>query len=196
MAQPTPPSDQKDVWQYLTRVADATATLCLLPNQDKVPTAVSSNVEDLVCQIARNLLQASNPRLLQSPLPEPLVQLEQQKNEAKPKVPPLYTSNEPDDEERIPDWKTTRSDYLRSLLRGLPPIALDVAAQICSLLVSEGNIPTNEAAAALSLFSKWLPIAPQLAPLVSDLFELEMFKCPFEYGSGDEQVQLHGRGSA
>lgn len=190
MAQPTPPSDQKDVWQYLTRVADATATLCLLPNQDKVPTAVSSNVEDLVRQIARNLLQASSPPLLQSPLPEPLVQLEQQKNEAKPKVPPLYTSNEPDDEERIPDWKTTRSDYLRSLLRGLPPIALDVAAQICSLLVSEGNIPTNEAAAALSLFSKWLPIAPQLAPLVSDLFQLEMFKCPFEYGSGDEQVQL------
>ena len=196
MAQPTTPSDDnRVVLQYLTRVADATATLCLLPDQENVPIAASSNADDCVRQIAQQLLQASDPRLLQSPLPEPLVELERNKIEAKPKLSLLYTSNDSDDDEdRIPDWNTTRSDYLRSLLRGLPPIALDVAAQICSILVvdsvSKGRIPTNMAAAAYSLFSKWLPIAPQLAPLVSDLFQLKVFPCPLEYERNDDQVQL------
>lgn len=185
---------------YLARVLDATATLCLTENQEACPsTTEQQNGGDLIRQIAQNLLRAGNAELLSTPLPPPLVDLERQKEEAlsRDRGPPL---RKPEDEkERIPDWKRNRSDYVRCLLRSLPPIALDVVAEICSLVTSqvttdEGTIPLDIAVATFVLFSKWLPIAPQIAPLVSDLFSLDIFPCPLEYGTSnddsDDKLQL------
>lgn len=95
----------------------------------------------------------------------------------------------------------TRIDALRSILRSLAPVALDVAARVsCHVLLanrlvknqikSEGDdgatmeedfdstttTTTTIAAAkqerlrAFVLFGYWLPFAPQLAPIISDLF--------------------------
>ena len=191
MAQRTIAADDS-VLAYLGRVLDTSVVLCLPSGQETIPnTPKATSGDALVREIAENLLRASDPQLIITPLPAPLVKLEEEKEKATERRPSLM---DPEDEkERIPDWKTTRSDYLRCLLRGMSPIALDVAAQICSELVarmSNDSIPQASAAAALVLFSKWLPVAPQLAPLVSDLFALEVFPCPLEYGAGHDRLQL------
>ena len=87
----------------------------------------------------------------------------------------------------------TRIDALRSLLRSLAPVALDVATRVaCHVLMSnenslnsnndvveKGNYNGMENAAAegekdrlqsFVLFGLWIPLAPQLAPVISDLF--------------------------
>jgi hypothetical protein len=88
----------------------------------------------------------------------------------------------------------TRVDALRSLLRSLAPVALDVATRVaCHVLMSiekssneyddhvhNGNddIGTRERTGnrerdrlrSFVLFGLWIPLAPQLAPVISDLF--------------------------
>ena len=79
----------------------------------------------------------------------------------------------------------TRSDVLRYLFHALAPIALDVAARIISLVKSfssiNGKIPSDIASKAFVLFSLWLPHAPQLSSLVTELFDDDRFGSPFEY---------------
>lgn len=86
----------------------------------------------------------------------------------------------------------TRIDALRHLLRALAPVALDVASRACchvlvsntdSDTVSKNNNPNNEKSdhdernggererlQAFVLLGFWICIAPQLAPIISDLF--------------------------
>lgn len=186
------------VLTYLARVANATASLCLGENQEPPVTTISTSAieqsgDGLIRQIAENLLQACDAQFITSPLPPPLLELERQKEQAKNKRPTLMDPEEDLVQDRIPDWKMTRSDYLRCLMRGLPPIALDVAAHVLTLVISRvtnDSVPMEAAAAAFVLFSKWLPIAPQLAPLVSDLFALEVFPSPLEFGKDNDKLQL------
>lgn len=177
----SPPESKAFVLSYLSRVSQATSTLCLTANQEKLPeTLTERNCDLLIHQIAQQLLQACHPHLIGTPLPQPLVELEKQQPCT---VEDLLEDVNDEDKSRIPDWKKNRTDYLRSVLRALPPIALDVGAHICSSLVaSNSTVPKDTAASAFILFSKWLPIAPQLAPLVSDLFHLNIFPCPLDYG--------------
>ena len=89
----------------------------------------------------------------------------------------------------------TRIDALRSLLRALAPVALDVATRVaCHVLVSNEKLSSlmhdddahdinrmkkNKTMAhdgkkiqlqSFVLFGFWIPLAPQLAPVISDLF--------------------------
>lgn len=81
----------------------------------------------------------------------------------------------------------TRIDALRHLLRALSPVALDVATRACChVLVSNtkstmndtnntadndgGNSGERERLQAFVLLGFWVSIAPQLAPIISDLF--------------------------
>jgi MoxR-like ATPase len=169
------------VLSYLSRVLESTSTLCLEANQEKTPNIATGTSGDLLIRrIAKQLLQACHPHLIGSPLPQPLVELEEQRHCT---IEELLDDEEDDDESRIPGWKKNRTDHLRSVLRALSPITLDAGAHICSSLVaSNGSVPKDTATSAFILFSKWLPIAPQLAPLVSDLFHLDNFPCPLDYG--------------
>ena len=188
MAESVSASESKAfVLSYLSRVSHATSTLCLAANQEQVPeTLTERNGDLLIHRIAQQLLEACHPHLIGTPLPQPLVQLEKQEPCT---VEDLLDDVDDEDKSRIPDWKKNRTDYLRSVLRALPPIALDVGAHICSSLVaSNSTVPNDKAASAFILFSKWLPIAPQLAPLVSDLFQLNIFPCPLDYGVEEQDA--------
>ena len=102
---------------------------------------------------------------------------------------------EESDEFKYKKWQ--RVDYVRNLLRAMAPLALDVAARIAALLVPHDNsdykstagddetepvkmVPQEDAEAVFLLFAIWLPIAPQITPLVLDLFCVEVFSNPFE----------------
>ena len=180
-----PPRARNVFSRTLVRVAEATATLCLDPDEESASVFEEASAEVLLQRISRQLLRACHPHLIGLPIPQPLVELEERE-----KRPLELNLLDEDDESRIPDWKKNRTDYLRCVLRALPPIALDVAAHVCSVMASsDGSIPKDTAASAFILFSNWLPIAPQLAPLVSDMFQLDQFPCPLDYGVSEQDVQ-------
>lgn len=80
-----------------------------------------------------------------------------------PNDPPPTEDDEIEDEQILYKWR--RVDYLRILLRAMSPIAIDVAARICTLF-------NDEYEALFVLFSLWLPIAPHLEPLASEVFKI------------------------
>jgi MoxR-like ATPase len=108
------------------------------------------------------------------------------------------------DDEVVLSYKIGRVDHLRQLLRAMAPIQLDVAAHVATILYDshlhlsskkskepqkdpqhEENWTTNttmqiQAAAAVILFSVWLPVAPQITPIVSSLLAVKtgLLSCP------------------
>ena len=94
--------------------------------------------------------------------------------------------------ERIDEGKfryRSRIDLLRNILRSMASIALDVgsrAAASAVAIVKDGDASDDASVAStivasFILFATWLPVAPQLAPIVSDLFALPSFSSPFDY---------------
>jgi hypothetical protein len=85
----------------------------------------------------------------------------------------------------------TRFDALRCLFYALPPIAMDIAVRIAYLIQEfygqshdddDGQkIPLDISTKALILFALRLPHAPQLSPIVSEIFEDHRYGCPFDY---------------
>ena len=83
-----------------------------------------------------------------------------------------------------------RSDALRLVLRSMSPVALDVGARAASAVVRSRDVDDDDdgdgddsavtSARAFVLFSAWLPISPQLTPVVSDLFGWDRMGCPFD----------------
>jgi midasin len=74
---------------------------------------------------------------------------------------PIPEEYDDDEEEHVAApyvWR--RVDYLRHLLRALFPVQLDVAAAALPLLSNES------AATTMILLGQWLPVAPQITPLV------------------------------
>lgn len=160
------------VLSYLTSVLTAINALC--DDNDKPH---QSSPEILIEQIARKLLEASFPERLNRPLPESL----QNHLESLPVPDDDLTENGEINlivDRRVPT-KRRRIDYLASIVRGMAPIAMDVAANAC-LLVTKDTREPRAALACFFLFSVWLPIAPQITPMVSDLFALETFPSPLD----------------
>jgi energy-coupling factor transporter ATP-binding protein EcfA2 len=95
-------------------------------------------------------------------------------------------------------YQHRRTDYLRRLLRVMAPMALEVGASVCSTVLStyrrrsptdaspwspsssvplsssssssSGPIADEQVAASIILFAHWLPVAPQLVPMVTEFF--------------------------
>ena len=70
----------------------------------------------------------------------------------------------------------TRIDALRSLLRCMSPIALDVGVR-ASMIVLTKDTPQSWIE-ALVLFGIWIGESPQLSPVISDLFGHRKGECP------------------
>lgn len=168
-----PENGKKDVLSYLKLIATAARTLAR--DGGDMDTEDEGNLESDDCQtyldqIARDLLTACQLErislLSTEHLPTP------------PLSPVDLERDLPRDESTVRKWQ--RADYLRNMLRAMAPIAMDVAAQICSLVASGKAVAIKQenAEASFVLFSIWLPVAPHLAPLVLDLFSVDKFPCP------------------
>jgi len=194
--------DKIVVLSYLRRVASAARALAsdnnnnpnneaddIMDIDSTIQLSSSEDCQEYLDWIARDLLLACDlDRILQPPsslLP-------------RQKLLPVNLEHDMPREENTSDHKQwQRLDYLRNLLRSMAPIAMDVVAHICALILppapdsqqsttstsnssSTSCIPNDQAVALYILVSVWLPIAPQLTPLVWDLYRLPCFPCPFD----------------
>ncbi|GAX24956.1 midasin [Fistulifera solaris] len=138
---------------YLQRIRSAAA---LVARSDPMDSE-TGDLSDYLEQIARLLLQASHLDTLETPVDDlPARQELKSRND-----PPPTEDDEIEDEQVLYKWR--RVDYLRILLRSMAPIAMDVAARICTSF-------NEEYQSLFLLFSIWLPVAPHLEPLVTDVF--------------------------
>lgn len=171
------------------------------------PTIVTTRQSNhaLVGRIASVLLQACRVACISTdstshlppPLPyrqsldDPLPPSHEEEDDDDDAVPhPQQYSSSQNQQHQQQQRRYRRVDYLRMLLRAMAPVAMDVAAMVCTqvqrhvplcgqTLNSKDNnndIPT----AAFVLFGTWLPVAPHLAPLATALFSLYQQKCPLE----------------
>jgi len=155
------------------------------------------STSQLIDEIAKNLILACEPdKLLLDtegliPIPsqskdDPVRAILSRKNDV----------NEDDDDDPhhyyetlhnlLQPYQHRRTDYLRRLLRFMAPISMHVAIQVCNDVTRMKNSRPNQTgptvvveshtvekeieSAAFLLFSHWLPVAPQLTPMVMDLF--------------------------
>lgn len=142
-----------------------------------------SNIEYNVDFIARTLLfDICNPKHLVLPIPNSLVNSSSSSSS---------TTNTTTMTTRVHAYRQ-RTDILRHLFRIMAPIALDVAARIQTMVIQ--SLRSNSTTATTSkeessnvvlhsflLYSMWLPIAPQIATIVNDLFLLEDCPCPLVF---------------
>lgn len=95
-------------------------------------------------------------------------------------------------------YEYRRSDYLRRLLRVLAPISMEITAKICSTVISnrrsgsssETKKQQQRELGCVILFSHWLPVAPHLTPMVTEMFKSinNPFRdLPSESRDGDEE---------
>ena len=113
----------------------------------------------------------------------------------------------PEDGTEKPTRIKSRLDALRNVFRGMAPIALDVAARVSALVVAglenaddgvddgdddgddmdaDGKVKGNGAmdgicTNAFCLYAIWVPIAPQIAQIVMDLFQWDRFISPLDF---------------
>lgn len=160
---------------YLRRVASASSSLAQGVDPMEVEDfPLTSDCQQYIDRIARDLLRACRLDVM----------MLSTQNLPEPKLPPVDLKRDlPRDEAQGLRWR--RTDFLRALLRAMAPIAMDVAAHVGSILDSknndaEGAISQENAQAFFILSSVWLPIAPQITPLVSELFSMKTFPCPLE----------------
>jgi hypothetical protein len=168
-------TDELAVREYLQRIAEFVQTLC----SDDLNLSPGDNPPGVtIDSIARTMLMdVCSLNTIISPMPESLK---------------LDTSQEPNISPYGPNSKDTkfvcvvktRSDALRYLFYSLAPVALDIGARITSHVKSftdaTGKIPCDITSKAFVLFSSWLPHAPQLSSLVTELFSDDRFRSPFE----------------
>ena len=158
---------------YLQTVLSAIdAVLC-----ETSPYSVAPEV--LLDHIARKLLKAFSPPILTASLP-PLLAIENASNDDEDS-----DVDDDDDDNLIKDTpiprKHRRIDFLRCILRGMAPVAIDVVAAICD---SQADLQT-----LVLLFGTWLPLAPHITPLVSEAFDKSVTN-PLE-NVVDEDHQWH-----
>lgn len=192
--------DESQIYEYLNRILQAVTILSqagckdsiinveYTDNKELIPSITSSGIW-YIDQIARRLLDACQLDTITSSTNN----LPQHNAIVDPNDLINYPGNNDDDEE---DWlscqreyKRRRIDYIRVVLRSMKPIAIDVAAHICAIVQSnltkelDTKIKTTSNSSSnipsFILFSIWLPIAPHMHLLVSEMFQLESFVCPF-----------------
>lgn len=191
-------NDETNVRTYLDQILVAsqrlTADESAMDTDEYHPGTLGGN--QYMIQIARNLLSACNLMTLTMPTshlpPRDTVEWEVDRDlpfEPGPEVPPSsMIATQPYEHRRV--------DYLRRLLRSMAPISFDVAAHVCSTflpyvdgsatttLQSPTTVSSDAAASVLVLFATWLPVAPQLTPLVTQLFSHRSFCCPLTSANG------------
>jgi len=180
-------STKNAVRDYLRQIFSATNKLVQVKEQaedDDALMSIENDAETKIkdCQspkspdeyiygIANNLLNSCNPAVLMCGVSH---------------LPRINTfqfdeSLEIDDdayltEDSIFFYKHRRSDYLRQLLRVLAPISMEVAANVCSTVMSairdcSSSIQHQQhELASVILFSHWLPVAPHLTPMATEMF--------------------------
>ena len=192
----TADSSKVDVEKYLSHICNATRKLIHADTEDsdihmKVENDDDDDDDDEVMKeenkclnsldgyidvIAENLLKACNPMVLASGVSN---------------LPPMddgtfnvdeYLDHEndnivPEDSDFL--YKYRRSDYLRRLLRIIAPISMEVTANICSTLMSTKKRSSGSSSSSdnqqqklafVLLISHWLPVAPHLTPMVTEVF--------------------------
>lgn len=178
-------SDDDVVLAYLQRMSEAVAVLASDSDSNSESSGVAvpgsalrhhqkkkkKSCEYYVDRIARDLLLATKLDRICRNLPSSVL-----------------ASTE---SERIDEGKfryRSRVDLLRNILRSMASIALDVgsrAAASAVAIVKDGDASDDASVAStivgsFILFATWLPVAPHLAPIVSDLFALPSFSSPFD----------------
>jgi energy-coupling factor transporter ATP-binding protein EcfA2 len=160
-------TENKDlVLEFLQRLSSATYSLSQTNEGDEMMDESSQeDTTHLIDLIARNLLNSCDVTVLSSDISNL----------------PTLTASDPtlqlleedgnDDDVDIPEpYKYRRSDYLRKLLRVMAPISMNVAAHVCSSVLTYDS-PSMQCQAIL-LLSHWLPVAPHLAPMVTEFLQL------------------------
>jgi len=180
-------SIRNDVRDYLHRILNATDELItveercedddvhMTTEKDARPSIKEyqshKSLNEYILGIANNLLKSCNPAILISGVSH------------LPKI-DAFRFNEKleiDDDENLTEEPTffyehRRSDYLRQLLRVMAPISMEVAANVCSIVIAAIRHPSSETQrqqqelASVILFSHWLPVAPHLTPMATDMF--------------------------
>ena len=148
---------------YLQRI-DASIVLLI----DGESTFIKPSIQS----IAEHLLQAFSPDCLGLPLPDAIRPVEldliDEENDDNYND-EINIINPPE----VPT-KRCRLDFLRQIFRAMPPIAMDVAAVVSDSVTDSKTrtISHPHGITVMLLFAAWLPIAPQLTPLVQDMCTL------------------------
>ena len=181
---------KSDVFKYLDQVLQATQ---LLRREDddvddmQVDSSAPRSPQWYIDQIGRTLLEISQLHNISRPpqqhLPPP-ERFDLDYDKYTPDV-PLPTEEETENDMEVDNdnldllatetYRLRRIDYLRLLLRTMAPIAMEVSAHVCAMVIRRGNDLTRP---SLVLFSVWLPVAPQITQLVSKLLALDSLSCP------------------
>jgi len=178
-------SDNDAVLTYLQRISEAVAELACSDSDSDSDSSPGSDLADpgsalrsqkksceyYVDRIARDLLLAARLDRICRDLPSSFL---------------ASTERECIDEGKF--RYRSRIDLLRNILRSVASIALDVGSRAAASVVAtlnDGNASDDPSVAStivgsFILFATWLPVAPQLAPIVSDLFALPSFTSPFD----------------
>ena len=171
-------SDNDAVLAYLQRMSEAVAVLASdfdsASDDSGVADALRSqnkSCEYYVDRIARDLLAAARLDRICRDLP-----------------PSVLASTERERADQGKFRYRSRIDLLRNVLRSMASVALDVgslAAASAVAIVKNNDYSDDPSVAstivgAFILFATWLPVAPQLAPIVADLFALPSFASPFD----------------
>ncbi len=150
-----------------------------------------TNVEKHMDTIARDLIHLCHPKRLSSQIPN-IAPTYMSHSHA------LFQRNNSDalnanDNVIVPQptKMNSKKDILRNILYNLAPMAYDIATRIATIVIQSITVntkSTTESAEsepitlqAFILFSFWIEQAPQIAPVVSDLFHLPIYKCPFDH---------------
>ena len=166
-----------DVLEYLSEIYNATAKLAQLEEEADndvemmvVDSEALDSPDEYISGIAKNLVSASNPTVLKSGISNlPTINTFRFHESLK------IEDNLIEDSDFI--YKHRRSDYLRRLLRVLAPISMEVTAKICSTVISSrrGDLSSTngmqQELASVILFSHWLPIAPHLTTMATEMFK-------------------------
>uniref|UniRef100_A0A7S3VEM6 Midasin n=1 Tax=Chaetoceros debilis TaxID=122233 RepID=A0A7S3VEM6_9STRA len=161
-------TDEDDVLTYLKLVSQSIDVLSAC-NTFEPQDPSSQSAEYYMDRIARNLLfNTCDPINLSQPVPRILM------------VESLDSKNNP-----CAARVKNRTDALRNIYRTMAPIALDVSARISAIVTSSSGAVSSSSSQfstnVFVLFSIWLPVAPQIAQIVMDLFQWEKFGCPLDY---------------
>jgi hypothetical protein len=158
------------VIDFLRLISVATTTLSQIDDEDQHMTDGSDqSAAHFMDMIARHLLSACNPQVLASGVSN-LPKLTTDDDD-KP------TTDQEDHEENIKVYQYRRTDYLRRLLRAIAAISMDVAANVCSIVVSSQKTLPSVNQASFILLSHWLPVAPHLTPMATDLLKTLVSRC-------------------
>lgn len=157
------------VASFLNRVRHAVSMLSTKDNtrQSQMDSDDPAYLLDL---IARNLLDVARPTVLILGVADlPKLAETDCNDEGNEEI-----DDNGEESNSFPLYQYRRSDYLRLLLRLLAPVSMQVASQICSMVL-HGDVSVAEKSemekASVLLFSHWLPVAPHLTPMVTELFQ-------------------------